>query len=132
MPIPKRIILIASLFCLAGVMACWDIISGLFHGRISLNFAVFMLPVGIGLFRGLRSSQWWARFWIRLGYALCALLVLLALFFPGLAHASWFNTSVSGAAAVPFIILISFGMAGVLYVMQRLLDSEKAREFFTR
>ena len=91
-----------------------------------------MLPVGIGPFRGLRSSQWWARFWIRLGYALCALLVLLALFFHRMAHAPWCNASVSGAAAIPYVMVTSIGMACILYVMQRLLYSEKAREYFTR
>lgn len=61
---PKRVLIIGLLFCLSGILAIWDVLSGICQNRLSLNFAVLLLPVGIGLLRGRQRSQWWARFCI--------------------------------------------------------------------
>ena len=85
------------LFCLAGMLAIWEVISDLVHSHLNLNFAVFLLPVGIGLLRGKPRSQWWARFWFILGYILCALLVVMVLVSPGnlACHPFAFNRDLS-------------------------------------
>ncbi|RYD49041.1 MAG: hypothetical protein EOP85_02385, partial [Verrucomicrobiaceae bacterium] len=69
---PKRILIIGILFCLNGLAAGWDMVSAPFENRFSLNLAVLMLPVGIGLLRGRDSSRRWANVWIVLGFAMCA------------------------------------------------------------
>lgn len=127
---PKRVLIIGLLFCLGGVVAIWDVLQGLFASRISLNFAVLLLPVGIGLLRGKPSSRWWAKFWIVLGYILCAVLLVIAVLSPDSAYATWFERELRGREAVPFVIGISILFLLLLVALQRLLDSEKALSYF--
>ena len=129
---PKRVLVIGLLFCLGGILATWDVLSGLFHSCLSINFAVLLLPVGIGLLRGKPSSQWWARFWIILGYILCGALVIFVTFSPGSASATWFNTKLQGPEAVPYVIGMALFFAVILFVLHQLLYSEKANRFFRR
>jgi len=129
---PKRIIIIGILFCLGGFLAIWEVLSDLFRSHINLNFAVFMLPVGIGLLRGKPRSQWWARFWIILGYILCALLVMIVILSPGNAHASWLGREIRGSGAIPYVLLVSALLAVALIAMHKLLYSEKAKVYFNR
>lgn len=127
---PKRILLIGVLFCLGGLSAIWDVLSGLSESRLNLNFAVFLLPVGIGLLRGKRRSLGWARFWIILGYVLCGVLAVGAVVSPGSVHATWFGTKLQGPAAAPYVIGLALSCAGLLFAVHRLLYSEKANRFF--
>jgi peptidoglycan/LPS O-acetylase OafA/YrhL len=129
---PKRIIVIGILFCLAGVLAIWEMLSDLFRSHINLNFAVFLLPVGIGLLRGKPRSQWWARFWIVLGYLFCVLLMVMAIVSPQNAHASWFGKEIGGSRAVPYVLLMAALSAGAFMVVHKLLYSEKAKLYFNR
>jgi uncharacterized membrane protein (DUF485 family) len=129
---PKRVLVIGLLFCLGGVCAIWDVLSALFRSCLNLNFAVLLLPVGIGLLRGKPSSQWWARFWIILGYVLCGLLVVFVPLLPGSAHATWFGTDLHGPEAVPYVIGMALFFAVLLFVLHKLLYSEKANRFFRR
>jgi len=48
---PLSLVIVAVLFILAGVAAAWDVVSSLFHSRVSFNFCVLMLFAGIGLLR---------------------------------------------------------------------------------
>ena len=124
--------IIGLLFVAFGLLAIWDIIYRLTHNEIYLNFAVFMLPVGIGLLRRKRSSQWWARFWIILGYCFNGLLVLFAISMPQYVHATLFGYQIYGRSAVPYVIGVAFVFAAELIVVHRLLYSEKANQFFNR
>ncbi len=132
MKMPNRVLIIGLLFCFGGICAIWDVLSGLFQNSLNLNFAVFLLPVGIGLLRGKASSQWWARFWIILGYIGCGLLVIIVLAAPESAHATWFDTTIRGPDAVPYVIGVALVGAVLLVVMHKLLYSEKANRFFQR
>ena len=127
---PKRIIIIGILFCLGGLLAIWEVLSDLFQSHINLNFAVFLLPVGIGLLRGKPRSQWWARFWIILGYIFCVVLVVIVVVSPGNAHASWFGREIRGSSAVPCALLVSALFAAFLSVLHRLLYSKRAITYF--
>jgi len=127
---PKRIFIIAILFCLGGLLAIWETISSLLQSRLYLNFAFFLLPIGIGLFLGKKSAQWWARFWIILGYVLCAFLVLVSFISPASAHASWFGHSIRGAGAIPYIIVAALMLTSVLFTLHRLLYSERSQNYF--
>lgn len=127
---PKRVLIIGLLFCLGGILAIWEIISALLEGRLYLNFSVFLLPVGIGLLRGRARSQWWARVWIFLGYLVCALLAVLALFMPEAAKVSWPGLELHGPAALPYLFTTVFLVAIAFHIMHRLLYSPKACEWF--
>ncbi len=129
---PKRVLVIGLLFCLGGILAIWDVLSGLFDSRLSINFAVLLLPVGIGLLRGKPSSQWWARFWIILGYILCGSLIIFVMLSPESAHATGFGTDLHGPEAAPYVIGMALFFAVLLFVLHKLLYSEKANRFFRR
>lgn len=126
---PKRVLLIGILFCLGGVLAIWDVVSDLSRGHIDINLAVFLLPVGIGLLKGKRTSQWWARLWVILGYVACFLLATAS---PENVTASWFGREMKGDAAVPYVVSVAVAFALALLVIHRLLYSEKAMAFFSR
>jgi hypothetical protein len=115
-----------------GILAIWTIVSDLVRSHINLNFAVLLLPVGIGLLRGRASSQWWARFWIILGYILVGFLVVLAILFPYAINATWRGETIRGPAAVPYVIGLSVLACVPLVIIHRLLYSEKAIAFFRR
>lgn len=127
---PLRILIIGILFCLGGLSAIWDVLSSLFRSHINLNFAVLLLPVGIGLLRGRPSSQWWARFWIILGYIMCIAMVVLVISSPANAHASWFGRRIEGPSAVPYAIVVATLAALFLFALHKLLYSPKATAYF--
>lgn len=127
---PKRVLIIGALFCLAGVVAIWEVIEALFRSNINLNFAVLLLPVGIGLLRGRKRSQWWARFWIILGYVFCAGIALLGIIAPGNAHAKIFNREIYGVDALPYLFAVAVLVAIFLFIIHRLLYSQRAEDFF--
>ncbi len=131
---PKRVLIIGLLFVLGGVLAIWSIIEAAMHNRISLNFGVFLLPVGIGLLRGRASSQWWARFWIILGYITLVALGCLVFAYPQYAEVkvTWFDTQIQGNRAIPY----AFGLLALfvifLGICHRLLYSPKACQFLSK
>ncbi len=129
---PKRILIIGLLYCLAGVAATWGVVSNLMKSRIDLNLAILMLPVGIGLLRGNASSQWWARFWLILGYCFCALMIILAIATPQSASVSWFELGIHGPEAVPYVIAAAVLLSVLFYVVHKLLYSQRANTFFRR
>ncbi len=111
-------------------MAIWQVISDLLRSRITLNFAVLLLPVGIGLIRGRSRSRWWASFWIVLGYIGCALLIGVAVVSPQNVSSTWFGHEFSGSDAVPYAIVGSICLALLFYFVHRLLYSPKADAYF--
>ncbi len=129
-PMPKRILIIGLIFCFGGASAIWDVISDLSRSHINLNFAVLLLPVGVGLLRGRSRSQWWARFWIILGYIVCAVLIGAAVISPQNVSASWYDRDLRGPEAVPYVIAGSICLALLLYFVHRLLYSPRADAYF--
>lgn len=128
---PKRVLIIGLLFVVVGVLAILSIIEAAMYSRINLNFGVFLLPVGIGLLRGRASSQWWAHFWIILGYIALFALVCLALAYPRNAKVSWFDTHIRGSRAIPYVLGLSAFFAICLGICHRLLYSPKACQFLS-
>ena len=62
--LPRRLIAVASLYCIVGALAVVDTVRDSYDGRgFFVNAAVFFLPVGIGLFNCKLSSRGWATFW---------------------------------------------------------------------
>lgn len=129
---PKRILIIGLLFCLGGVLAIWEVASDLFRSHINVNFAVLLLPVGIGILKGKKSSQWWGRFWIILGYIGCVLLVMASLLFSSNVSADFFGKEIKGVQAVPFAIVGAMLFTALFMTMHRLLYSEVSQAYFTR
>lgn len=127
---PRRILIIGLLFCFGGLHAIWQMVSALMEVRLFLNFSVLMLPVGIGLLRGRASSRRWARVWIILGYAICALGAVVAVASPQAVTLSWPGLDTRGIPALPYAYVCLFLASFSLYIMQRLLDSPKARAWF--
>jgi hypothetical protein len=128
----KRILIIGLLFCIAGVLAIWDVLFSLAKGNINLNFAVFLLPVGIGLLRGKSRSRWWANFWFILGYIGCLFLTMICTLSPANAKARFFDTVIEGPSALPYVFLVATILASGLAALQFLLNSERASQYFSR
>ena len=62
--LPRRLLTVASLYCIVGAFAVVDTVRDSYDGRgFFVNGAVFLLPVGIGLFKCKLSSRRWATFW---------------------------------------------------------------------
>ncbi|HWB02507.1 MAG TPA: hypothetical protein VG796_05735 [Verrucomicrobiales bacterium] len=129
---PKRILVIGLLFVLCGLSAIWSIVEAAMHNRLYLNFAVFCLPVGIGLLRGKARSQWWARFWIILSYIAVTALICLSLISPENVHAGWFEKTIRGRRAVPWVIGGSLVFGLLLILLHRLLYSRRASSYLRR
>lgn len=127
---PRRILIIGILFCLCGILAIWDIIDGFLHSHIRLNLAIFMLPVGIGLLRGKKSSQNWARVWIVLGYAICGIITIVGICFPKFVNFKFFDITINGNAAVPYLLLCMLLFLTLLITLHKLLYSMKACDYF--
>ena len=128
---PGRILFLGLLFIAGGVAAIADILYALKERRISINVGVFMLPVGIGLLRGKLSSQWWARFWMILGYLLCAAAVILSVAFPRFLTLTWHDTVVlRGREVIPYMTAAAVIVALLIRLLHRLLDSEIACLYF--
>ncbi|RYD29912.1 MAG: hypothetical protein EOP87_17500 [Verrucomicrobiaceae bacterium] len=126
---PRRILIIGLLYCLCGVLAIWSSIEGLSNATIHLNLSVFMLPVGIGLLRGLRSSLKWARVWVGLGYLFAALGFVLLFVYPDRASAHFFDSPVTGDQAVPYVIVMLVFFVLVLATVDTLLRSSESRAY---
>ena len=129
LPRPIGLTIIGWLFILSGASTALGMLWGFFHGRINLNFAVLMIPVGLGLLRGRASSISWARFWIGLVTFGCALLLLLYPFAGDSMHVRWFSTELHGVArhAVAVIFPSMFVALGVW--VWRVLGSPLTHQF---
>ena len=106
---PTRITVIGILFLLGGGLAAWEIVYDLFHDHVNLNFAVLMIPVGIGLLKGRASSRGWAKFWIGLFSLVIGGLLIFYPFFGDSYSVTWFNRELAGfgrhAMAIGFPII---------------------------
>ena len=129
---PKRILVIGTLFCLGGVLAIWDVIADVFQARINLNFSVCLLPVGMGLLKGKPSSQKWARFWVILGYIFCVFMTSFVIVSPESASVTWAAQEIRGTEALPYAFSVIALLAISLVVIHKLLYSEKALAYFNR
>jgi len=129
---PKRVLIIGLLFVLGGLFSIWSIVEAGMHNRLNLNFGVLLLPVGLGLLRGRASSQWWARFWIILGYVSLIAMVCLVLAYPQGAKASWFGTQIKGGKAIPYVLGIAALCGTGLRILHRLIYSPKACAFLSK
>jgi hypothetical protein len=130
---PKRITTIGLIFVVSGLLAIWGVFTGLAQNKISLDFAVLMLPVGIGLLRGKRSSQWWARFCIILGYFHLVLLIAIYIIANSITvpHGAHITFTVYGnRIAESYFEVLVIAYAAELVVMHRLLYSEKSNSYF--
>lgn len=129
--IPKRILTIGLLFAIMGAYSIAEVIRAGFHDGINLNFSMFMLPVGIGLLRGRKSSQWWASLWIILGYC-SAVWVLVMTFCAPTAEIKWLGFTAQGKGAIPYLFVFLLLWAVGLSIGHRLLYSPKACAYLAR
>jgi hypothetical protein len=126
---PKRILILGLLYCLSGVLAIWSIIEGLFNDSLSINISALMLPVGMGLLRGRRSSLKWARVWVGIGYLSVAVGFVLLVIYPHRASVHLFDFRATGDQAVPYVIAMLVIFIVVLAGVGKLLRSQKSRAY---
>lgn len=95
--IPKRLVLIAGLCCLIGVLALYDfVLPFIYFQHISVNLAWLLIPVGIGLFLGKESALMWAKIWCLIGYVLLVFVVVLFFAYPGMIKVDIYGKSYYG------------------------------------
>ena len=76
---PRRLLVIAGAYCVFGGMAVFHMVVDMVRmPGIHMDFAVFMLPVGIGLMRAKPSSRRWAAFWAVLTIVIVSAATLFA------------------------------------------------------
>lgn len=77
---PVSITIIAWLFIIVGLLSAWDIISGFWEKRISLNFGVLFIFLGRGLLRLQPAALTWALAITFLGWIGLAVFMIISLF----------------------------------------------------
>jgi hypothetical protein len=75
----RQYLVLAVLFFLSGAWSVCDVVLSLLQGRLSLNFGVCLLFVGIGMLNGKASSLVWAYRWSVFAMCGSAVMVLLVL-----------------------------------------------------
>ena len=126
---PLRIWFLGLLFAMGGVLAIWQVVEAAMGRTVSLNFAVFLLPVGLGLLAGKLSSVSWAKFWVGFGWAVIVLALVVAVIRPEVVHSSWNGREMTGRDALPMVFGVSAGVAVMLYGIWRLLKSEPTEAY---
>jgi hypothetical protein len=154
---PTCITVIGVIFIIAGSHAAWGIVKNLFHHRLNLNFAVFMIPNGFGLLlirhyesascslsegrklmfyhdapliRGLSSSRMWAKFWIGLLSLVVGVLLVLYPFFGNSYSVTWLNEQMVGVPRHAVAIGFPIVFLSFTTLMWRSLSSPSAAPFF--
>lgn len=88
--------IVGWIFMIIGMLAIVSMVVKLFNRTISFNFIALMLPVGIGLLKGRRSSLGWARFWAAGALILGTVLLLPYPFDPSSYKVRFFGHEVHG------------------------------------
>lgn len=127
---PRRVLVIAILFCAFGALVLGSMVWGLGKGRLDLNPLALTLPVGIGLLRGQTSSQWWATLWLILGYGLCGALMVAEWVWPGQTKIEGFGYRFEGGYSMPVLLACCAIPAAFLITLHVLLHSPKATAYF--
>lgn len=113
-----------------GLLAIWNVLVDLHRAHININFAVFLLPVGVGLICGKKSSRGWATFWCILGLIFCVFLAGLS--GTGGAYFDYFGTRLRGEEAAPYVLLVAgLGVALDMFVLT-LLHTRRSNEYFSK
>jgi uncharacterized membrane protein len=127
--VPKRLALLAILFCILGVLCLWDAVRAILGQWVSLGFIFWLLlPVGIGLLRGKSAARSWARLLIAIGYCICALAVVVAALHPD----SLYSAGTHGEALRLRFTVGAVITAAILYLMQRTLGSQPVTDYLQR
>lgn len=130
-PRPPGLTTIGWLFIIAGASAALSMVWGALHGRINLNLAVLMLPVGLGLHRGRASSITWARFWTGLGILGCSMVLLLYALVGDKMHVRLFWTELEGVDRHVFAVALPSGCIVLGLWSWRVLGATVTHQFMT-
>lgn len=129
---PLCITVIGAIFIIAGCLAACGIVYDLFHGRLNLNFAVLMTPVGFGLLRGRSSSRGWAKFWIGLFSLVFGLLLVCYPFFGDSYSVTWFDKQLVGVSRHAMAVGFPVFFLLIATWMWRSISSNSATSYFGR
>ncbi len=125
---PIGLTIIGALFILVGASALFELVQDLMHRRISLNFAVLMIPVGIGLLKGRASSRSWAKFWIGLFLLVVTTFAIAYWVVPERFHVSLGSEEAHGmmrhviAVTIPALLIVA-GVSCWKYLSNQKLDA---------
>jgi uncharacterized membrane protein HdeD (DUF308 family) len=116
--VPRRLQVIGAIYCLIGgsalvAMAVDAVRSGVLHPNVS----AFMLPVGLGLLRAMRSSRRWATFWAGLTSAIAGAAALWAVFSRTDVGVDAFGMALRGNAAVAFLLALALLCAAAIWTL---------------
>lgn len=73
---PLPLTIVAWLFIIAGIFSAWEMVSGLWQGRLSLNLGVLFIFLGRGLLRLRPAAHTWALGVVVLGWLLLVVVVI--------------------------------------------------------
>ena len=76
-PLPLSLRVVAWLAILFGIGSVVDVVVGLFHGRLSLNFGVLQIPAGFGLLRLNRAWRRFVLFFLWLGFIAAGIMIFM-------------------------------------------------------
>ncbi|MDT0595296.1 hypothetical protein [Glaciecola petra] len=128
---PKRLIIIAVLFCIIGVIALYDFLLPLIYfQQISVNLAWLLVPVGIGLFLGKESALMWAKIWCIIGYILLASIVTLFFMYSGMLKVDLYGKSHYGEDNLLIACLLCLAYLAAVALIHFQLYHPRVTAFF--
>jgi len=126
-----RLKVIGALFCLTGGVAALSLVDDTATGRgVTVNLLVFLLPVGLGLLKGRRSSRAWAQAWLVFGLVVGVALMGLAALAPSSVRATLPGITFTAAQSFWGFVLVDAAWLALLAWMLGSLRSSSVRGFF--
>lgn len=126
-PIPQRLKVVAYMFIIGGVFSVIEVIMALSNNRISINFGVLGIFIGMGLMRLRPRAFSWAMFFIWLGLIFTPIVAVLFLFMPG--NLNIFGV-IAGQASPGLGFIISIAMFALVYWEYTVLTNRQIRRLF--
>ena len=125
---PSSLTIVAWLFIISGGFSAYDIISGLWQQRVSLNFGVLFIFIGGGLLKLRPAAHSWALAMVVLAWFILAVAVICS--FCGLGTVRIGHEEVTGGHRYLAIIGIAVLFGTLLAWMSRVLTSRDVVELF--
>lgn len=125
---PLSLTIIAWLFIIVGLLSAWDVISGFWQHRLSLNLGVLCIFLGRGLLQFRPAALSWAVFLTVLGLFSLAAFLIIGFFSSG--EVRLWNEVFTGRQRVLVIVSFAAIYATLLAWMIRVLTRRDVKELF--
>jgi hypothetical protein len=120
---------IGVLLCAAGAFAGLSMVLDFAGHVLAPRPEVLLIPVGLGLLKGRRSSQRWAAGWIGLGLGATLLFGVMAVWVPSDVRASFFGYSFTAAESSVGFAALMLACIALLGWMEWALYSKPVRDY---